>query len=147
MHGHPLQGGPPRPARRRGLQGPAPVGAGSLDRGGRRVRRVPDAALGRPRAKPAAAWSQPGCAEGGLVSDWLIYRGTGEPHGDLREKLPLPPSWRRFESDTLVEPELGSERSAFRRLGDPARAAAYRASEEEIELVNAALYLRRPLLV
>lgn len=81
------------------------------------------------------------------MSDWLIYRGTGEPHGDLREKLPLPPSWRRFESDTLVEPELGSERSAFRRLGDPARAAAYRASEEEIELVNAALYLRRPLLV
>jgi MoxR-like ATPase len=46
-----------------------------------------------------------------------------------------------------VEPNLGPERSPFRRLGDPARAAAYRASEQEIELVNAALYLRRPLLV
>jgi MoxR-like ATPase len=35
----------------------------------------------------------------------------------------------------------------MRRLGELARAAAYQASPEEIELVNAALYLRRPLLV
>ena len=81
------------------------------------------------------------------MSDWLIYRGTGRPHNDLQEKLPDPPSWRRFQSETLVEPDLGPEHSPFRRLGDPARAAAYRASEDEIELVNAALYLRRPLLV
>lgn len=81
------------------------------------------------------------------MNDWLIYRGTGEPHGGLAEKLPPPPSWRTFDGEPLVSPRLGSENSASRRLGELARAATYRASSEEVELVNAALYLRRPLLI
>jgi MoxR-like ATPase len=81
------------------------------------------------------------------VSNWLIYRGTGEPHDDLQQRLPPPPSWRLFDSGAVLQPRLGPESSVNRRLGEPVRAAAYRASEEEIQLVNAALYLRRPLLV
>lgn len=81
------------------------------------------------------------------MNDWLIYRGTGEPHDDLASKLPPPPTWRTFDGEPLVSPLVGAESSASRRLGALARAATYQASSEEVELVNAALYLRRPLLV
>lgn len=60
-----------------------------------------------------------------------IFKGTGEkrfaPGADLG--LPPPPAWRR----------------ADRRKAE--RGATFQARPEEIELVNAALYLRRPLLV
>ena len=80
-------------------------------------------------------------------ADWLIYRGAGEPHDELQRKLPPPPRWREFNGEPLVDPELGAESSTARRLGELARAAAYQASAPEVEMVNAALYLRRPLLV
>lgn len=83
----------------------------------------------------------------GVAADWLIYRGTGEPHDDLRSRLPPPPRWREFNGAPLVNPELGAESVTARRLGELARAAAYQASAPEVEMVNAALYLRRPLLV
>jgi MoxR-like ATPase len=70
-----------------------------------------------------------------VTSEWLIYRGQGGQHDDI-ERLPDPPAWRTFEQD-----------ATRRRLGDQRRATTYQASDEEIELVNAALYLRRPLLV
>lgn len=66
------------------------------------------------------------------MSDWKIFRGNSPPHDDLT-RLPPPPPWREFS-----KPE--DERETHRGL-------VYRASEEEIRLVNAALYLRRPLLV
>ncbi len=83
----------------------------------------------------------------GVATDWLIYRGTGEPHDDLRSKLPPPPRWREFNGEPLVNPKLGAESVTARRLGELARGAAYQASAPEVEMVNAALYLRRPLLV
>jgi MoxR-like ATPase len=81
------------------------------------------------------------------VTDWLIYTGNGEPHDAITRKLPPPPSWRSFEGEPFVQPALGPEPGAARRLGQLARAAAYQASDEEVKVVNAALYLRRPLLV
>jgi MoxR-like ATPase len=62
------------------------------------------------------------------MTDWTIFRGVDAPHDDIR-RLPPPPPWRDF-----------------RRLDDT-RGTTFRASRHEIELVNAALYLRRPLLV
>lgn len=62
------------------------------------------------------------------MSDWKIFRGAGKPHDGIRD-LPPPPPWRDFD-----------------RV-DERRGATYRADPREIELVNAALYLRRPLLV
>ncbi len=61
--------------------------------------------------------------------DWHVYRGSGPPH-DSVDALPEPPPWRVFT------PRARAERGA---LFEPA--------SHEIELVNAALYLRRPLLV
>src|ERR1700677_4482354 len=62
------------------------------------------------------------------MAEWKIFRGDDAPHDGI-SRLPPPPPWRDF-----------------RRLGDT-RGTTFRASGHEIELVNAALYLRRPLLV
>jgi MoxR-like ATPase len=80
------------------------------------------------------------------ADDWLIYRGTSEAHDGLR-RLPPPPHWRSFDGGPLVEPRFREDTEGDRRLGDVERAASYRADNETIEIVNAALYLRRPLLV
>ncbi|MDX3456717.1 AAA family ATPase [Streptomyces sp. ME02-8801-2C] len=77
--------------------------------------------------------------------DWYIYRGAGRPHDGIG-RLPTPPPWRDFDGvpgDTVVPP-LGTE--STRRLGSRGgRGIAWR--PEQLELINAALYLRRPLLV
>ncbi|MFE1951000.1 MULTISPECIES: AAA family ATPase [Streptomyces] len=81
------------------------------------------------------------------MSEWLIYRGAGAPHDDI-ERLPPPPPWRDFDgAPALASPgELDS--ASVRRLGVRSRQAQmHRPGAEERELVNAALYLRRPLLV
>ena len=61
------------------------------------------------------------------MTSWKIFQGTPDNPHDGIDKLPEPPSWRRF--------------------GEERRGITYQAKREEIELVNAALYLRRPLLV
>jgi len=63
---------------------------------------------------------------------WFIYRGDGRPHDGL-DRLPEPPPWRRFD------------RSGIDRRRD--RALSYRADKNVVTMVNAAIYLRRPLLV
>jgi len=67
------------------------------------------------------------------MSNWQIFQGTRQPHDGI-ERLPAPPSWRPFTS-----PDGNS--------GKRKRGEDYQAHPEEIDLVNAALYLRRPLLV
>ncbi|UIX30832.1 AAA family ATPase [Streptomyces sp. GQFP] len=77
--------------------------------------------------------------------DWYIYRGAGEPHDGIG-RLPAPPPWRDFDGEPggTVVPPLGTE--STRRLGGRSgRGIAWR--PEQLELINAALYLRRPLLV
>ncbi|MGX1974322.1 AAA family ATPase [Streptomyces kronopolitis] len=81
------------------------------------------------------------------MSDWLIYRGAGAPHDGI-EHLPPPPPWRDFDGGPLVAPPAALDPSSERRLGVQHREASHhRPGETERELVNAALYLRRPLLV
>lgn len=63
------------------------------------------------------------------MDEKLIFRGSGEPHDGI-EMLAEPPPWRRFTEDARLD-----------------RGKKYHLGREEIELVNAALYLRRPLLV
>jgi MoxR-like ATPase len=80
------------------------------------------------------------------MSDWLIYRGTGEPHGGAAS-LPPPPPWRRFDGGPVLTAHGGADGTFRGKLGDLRIASSYRVGPEAIELVNAALYLRRPLLV
>ncbi|MFF3085093.1 AAA family ATPase [Streptomyces nojiriensis] len=90
--------------------------------------------------------------------DWWIYTGTGVPHTRISE-LPPAPAWRTFGDPSGPEGSAGpggqpspppaqasSDRTA-RRLGRVQQAEAYQADEKEVQLVNLALHLRRPLLI
>ncbi|MBY8340816.1 MoxR family ATPase [Streptomyces spinosirectus] len=77
---------------------------------------------------------------------WPVYTGTNEPHDGIT-RLPPPPPWRAFDGAPVIRtPEEAADASVV--SPDRAhRAATYRATPETVQLVNAALYLRRPLLV
>jgi MoxR-like ATPase len=80
-------------------------------------------------------------------AQWQVYRGTGEPH-DRIDGLPAPPPWRRFDGmvkDDELPPWRGG--TVSNRPGVNERAESYLPDPDVVEMVNAALYLRRPLLV
>jgi len=80
---------------------------------------------------------------------WHIYRGGGQPHDGIAA-LPDPPPWRRFvppDPTEAPEPERGPQEGEQGRPGVLARAQTYRPAPEVVDTVNAALFLRRPLLV
>ncbi|PKW18600.1 dynein-related subfamily AAA family protein [Saccharopolyspora spinosa] len=80
------------------------------------------------------------------MENWWIYQGVGAPHAGIL-RLPVPPPWRVFDGGPPVAPRDGVDSGVPRRLGDHRRAVTYRPRTPELELINAALYLRRPLLV
>jgi MoxR-like ATPase len=77
---------------------------------------------------------------------WPVYTGTNEPHDGITE-LPAPPPWRAFDGGPLLPaPDATADASAV-SPDRTHRAETYQATRETVQLVNAALYLRRPLLV
>jgi len=73
------------------------------------------------------------------VPDWLLYTGSRRPHDGI-DRLPPPPPWRAFDGGPVLDtPEGGS--------GNTHQATTYRPPDDAVQQVNAALYLRRPLLV
>jgi MoxR-like ATPase len=98
--------------------------------------------VNEPERPPAAEHDEAAPTE----LDWWIYRGTGEPHDGI-DRLPPPPRWRSFDGRPVVKPRLGYDPASGRRLGLVERGQAYQVDEETVELVNTAMYLRRPLLV
>jgi MoxR-like ATPase len=80
---------------------------------------------------------------------WWIYQGTGRPLPDIRlaDLLPEPPPWRRFNGEPISSPPPSENSDADRRLGPVANLRPPRPDRRENDAVNAALYLRRPLLV
>lgn len=102
---------------------------------------VPNGARGSADAFTSAADSTGGA--------WWIYRGNGElPDGEtLSDRLPPPPPWRDFDGGPVVAgPPPDDDAEIRRRLGNPAVTAAF-GSPREADMVNAALFLRRPLIV
>ncbi|MFG2295534.1 AAA family ATPase [Streptomyces sp. NPDC048603] len=85
-----------------------------------------------------------------MNEEWLVYRGVGEPHDGI-DALPDPPPWRDFDGGPVTAPAPAAaepDSTATRRLGAHRHAAElHRPEPEELEAINAALYLRRPLLV
>lgn len=98
-------------------------------------------------------------AEEAEVPRWWIFHGTGRPrtHLDLAAELPPPPPWRRYNGDSEPEypdppPPVHEDDETRRVLGTAPRPPGRRVplSEDEhkrLSKINAALYLRRPLLV
>ena len=80
-------------------------------------------------------------------SDWRLYTGSGNPAEGEPKPIPDPPPWRRFSRPT-------SEGVTY-ALPDPStfgtevdvRGSTYKPELETIDLVNAAIYLGRPLLI
>jgi len=81
------------------------------------------------------------------MSDWRLFMGNGHPHDGI-DQLPEAPSWRRFENGA-GEPEFVEVPTFISPKGEQ-RGKTFRVSPENADLVNvvnAALYLRRPLLI
>ncbi len=68
------------------------------------------------------------------VNDWKVFRGTGEA-GKFSGVPPAPP-WRTFRDD--------DQGAAQKQLE---RGKNFRSTDDAIAMVNAALYLRRPMLI
>ncbi|MEU1969690.1 MoxR family ATPase [Micromonospora sediminicola] len=74
----------------------------------------------------------------------VIFRGDGDPHPWT---LPDPPPWRQFNGGPLVTYTTDACDGEASRPNAVERAVTYRADAREVELVNVAIMLRRPLLV
>ncbi|MFF2137454.1 AAA family ATPase [Streptomyces sp. NPDC058193] len=74
-----------------------------------------------------------------------MFHATGKPPAGLPPALPQPPPWRVFSGSPLQQDPPEDAQSALRRLGTVQEGPQLR--EEEINAVNAALLLRRPLLI
>ena len=91
-----------------------------------------------------------------MSDDWKLFRGTHEPH-DAILRLPHAPGWRTFAGGRAGgRPDPKDLRPLPEDSRDARRGRAYRPGpsrlerpefDRQVELVNAALYLRRPLLV
>ncbi len=82
-------------------------------------------------------------------ADWQIYSGSGVPHDGI-SRLPAPPPWRRFDGtvpDPVGDTDAGGPDGREVRPGERRRAETYLPSADVVNMVNTALYLRRPLLV
>lgn len=74
------------------------------------------------------------------MTDWLAYQGIGRPDDTITDRrLPDPPPWRLFAGRPSDIPIPKADTSI--------RAKTFQAETQDVEMVNAALYLRRPLLV
>ncbi|MGK7930126.1 MAG: AAA family ATPase [Microcystaceae cyanobacterium] len=93
------------------------------------------------------------------MSNWQIFKGNSEPHDEIN-RLPDPPNWRKFVGvDESMIDEIDQRWQAFCKTLEPQtreqeRGKSFRIQTDEneqknsvINMVNAALYLRRPLLV
>lgn len=80
------------------------------------------------------------------MSDWKIFTGQGEPHDRIKD-LPPAPSWRKFDrglDEILYAPEAAPMNPYDEQRGKTFCISA--ADTDLIDVVNAAMYLRRPLL-
>ena len=77
---------------------------------------------------------------------WSVYTGRNEPHDGI-DDLPAPPPSRAFDGGPAVPPPHDGDDATAVSPDRVHRAKSYVATEESVRLVNAALCLRRPLLV
>ena len=96
-----------------------------------------------------------------MTKDWKLFRGESKSHGDIKRLLDLAPSWRKFgpkpDSDGDRDYRKKLLAKAERKSRDLNRGTSFRLRDREgqvrprqlevVDAVNAALYLRRPLLL
>lgn len=93
-----------------------------------------------------------------MGNEWTIFRGNAEPHNGIERLLSIEaPSWRQFTKSTKqVDPNQDAtyweqlQALACKRSRDLQRGQSFRVQQSQakvIDAINAALYLRRPLLI
>jgi MoxR-like ATPase len=82
----------------------------------------------------------------GGMPDWHVYRGEGQRDGEAIGKLPKPPPWRHFTGGPVCSRPDHDGGETDRRIGG-VQGAGRIPDPHEVAMVNAAIYLRRPLLV
>ncbi|MFD0419381.1 AAA family ATPase [Streptomyces sp. NPDC127108] len=92
-----------------------------------------------PSPPPTSSDPPPHTSPSGPPTSWQIYSGTRTPHDGIT-RLPAPPPWRTFKGGPPLPTPPGDS-------GNQHAAVSYRPSTDAVRQVNAALYLRRPLLV
>lgn len=80
-----------------------------------------------------------------MPPSWRVFHATGQAPAGEPPGLPSPPPWRVFSGSPLQPAPPDDAQAALRRLGVVQDGPQLR--EEEIDAVNAALLLRRPLLI
>ncbi|MCZ4121078.1 AAA family ATPase [Streptomyces sp. H39-S7] len=80
------------------------------------------------------------------MADWWIFKGEGAPHNGIAA-LPEPMRSRAFDGAPLVPAQWAEDRSARAHLGIVDVHESLLLSETDLDLINAAIYWRRPLLV
>ncbi|WP_432139289.1 AAA family ATPase [Streptomyces sp. bgisy154] len=80
------------------------------------------------------------------MQHWSVYTGDSEPHDGI-DRLPAPPPWRAFDGEPVLPPPRDADDGAAVSPDRVHRARTYVATPDSVQLVNAALVLRRPLLV
>ncbi|GIM92006.1 AAA family ATPase [Paractinoplanes toevensis] len=76
------------------------------------------------------------------MTDWHVFRGTGTPHD---WELPPAPPWRNFSAASSLQ--LDEDGWWDRNPIDLERARTYQPEARELEALNVAFFLRRPLLI
>jgi MoxR-like ATPase len=103
----------------------------------------PFSEAGRNRREASAAHQD------SVIRKWGIYGGTGIPpeRPFTAEIWPPPPPWRSFTGGPLNPPPPDDAGDADRRIGPAASGPGHASDPQEVAAVNAAISLRRPLLV
>ena len=83
-----------------------------------------------------------------FMEDWKIFFGSGEPHDGI-DRLPAPPPWRDFDGEVVEPRTLDDQASTGGSLSfaERTRGQTFQVNDDVVAMVNAALYLRRPLLI
>lgn len=107
------------------------------------LRKPGGAVVGRPHPAASDQSPSPTYFLSTIMPDWHIFHGTREIHDGI-ERLPDPPGWRAFDGKP-IERDLPADATTERRLGQSG--GSFQLSPDDLDVINAALYLRRPLLV
>ena len=80
-----------------------------------------------------------------MPNDWKLFNGSRTPR-DI-DNFPAPPPWRRFNGKLPEKDRKLPDDDDLKRMAESGRGDKFKSGKVVIEMVNAAIYLRRPLLV
>lgn len=75
------------------------------------------------------------------MDDWKIFTGEDQPHDKILKLNEIQPPWREFDGVAIERKPINPpERDKY-------RAEKFKIDKDLVDMVNASLYLRRPLLI